>query len=332
MSEHYCILVFYFSLINYFRLQEVSKRTTAQRIYLSQLKQQAIQDKLKKSMPPKTNDNENYASSFCPPPKLLNQQQLQQQQKQSELSWPSSGSMVRVQLDADTVITGRVSADGRPADALRSTGYIGIETTDGDSIEVPYPNENVTVIDQEESLDVRTSSIIGNASSGSSSTINSVEDTSKSIKTNLNSFDVNGLRSQSDDVISMSAWPSDMNKSEWLDRGQTLIGKRLSRNTGKNNGFEDPDLIDGDDLLIDQADEYDNDNEVQWVDGHENLRVKKKRKNREDDNGDNDDYSDDDSEEDFHWQTPNDSAEIDIEVLLIIMIMAGAITFDINGK
>jgi hypothetical protein len=286
------------------------------------LKQQAIQDKLKKSMPPKTNDAENYASTFTPGPSQTKQQKLQEQQRR-ELTWPSSRSMVQVQLDDDTVIIGRVIADGVPADALRSIGLIGIETTDGHSIEVPYPNENITVIDEKGTSNIHDSSIIEKASSSSSSTINLLENDPENIKTNLKSFCVNVLGSQNE-VISMSQWPSDMNKSEWLNRSQTLIGKRLSKNTGRSNGYEDLDSIEGDDIgLVDEADDDDNDDEVQWVDGHENLRVKKKRKKRDDDN--DDDYSDDESDEDVHWQTPNDSADINIEVFILLFMVTTSI-------
>eukprot|EP00596_Hydrurales_sp_CCMP1899_P004972 CAMPEP_0119038400 /NCGR_PEP_ID=MMETSP1177-20130426/7320_1 /TAXON_ID=2985 /ORGANISM="Ochromonas sp, Strain CCMP1899" /LENGTH=1991 /DNA_ID=CAMNT_0007000961 /DNA_START=161 /DNA_END=6136 /DNA_ORIENTATION=+ len=297
--------------------QEVSKRTTAQRIYLSKIKQQAIQDKLKKSMPPIINNAENYASTFCPAPS----QSKQHNTHQKDQSWPNSRCMVRVQLDDDTVIIGRVIADGVPADALRSIGLIGIETTDGHSIEVPYPNESITVIDQKPTSNI-SDSIMGKANSSSNSTssstnnTNPLEDIPK--QTNLKPFDVNNLGSENE-VISMSQWPSDMNKCEWLNRSQTLIGKRLSKNTGKSIGFENTDSMEDGDGLVNYVDDngddvyLDNDDDVQWVEGHENLRVKKKRKNRED--NDDDDYSDDDSDEDVHWQTPNDSADINIEVL-----------------
>jgi hypothetical protein len=200
------------------------------------LKQQAIQDKLKKSMPSVTNNAENYASTFCPAPSQS------KQQHHRDLSWPNSRSMVRVQLDDETVIIGRVIADGVPADALRSIGLIGIETTDGHSIEVPYPNENITVIDQEPS-DIP-HSFMDKGSSSSSSTINLSEDIPEKIKTNLKSFGENVLGSQNE-VISMSQWPSNMNNSEWLNRSQTLIGKRLSKNTGRNIRFENSDSMEG---------------------------------------------------------------------------------------
>jgi hypothetical protein len=83
-------------------------------------------------MPPIINNAENYASTFCPAPS----QSKQHNTHQKDQSWPNSRCMVRVQLDDDTVIIGRVIADGVPADALRSIGLIGIETTDGHSIEV----------------------------------------------------------------------------------------------------------------------------------------------------------------------------------------------------
>jgi hypothetical protein len=60
-----------------------------------------------------------------------------------------------------------------------------------------------------------------NSTSSSTNSTNPLDDIPK--QTNLKPFDVNNLGSENE-VISMSQWPSDMNKCEWLNRSQTLIG------------------------------------------------------------------------------------------------------------
>ena len=86
-----------------------------------------------------------------------------------------------------------------------------------------------------------------------------------------------------------------------------MIGKRLSKGTAapgdlEEDGFHDVDMQD-----IDESYGNDDDDDVQWVGGHETLSQKKKRAGSEDD-------SDGSDEEEVRWQTPNDSADIDIEV------------------
>jgi hypothetical protein len=88
------------------------------------MKQQAIQEKLKKLLPIEeiSSKSDNYASSFCPAPSSSSLSS-QREQRQDQLSdWPVAGSFVRVQLDSSNAIEGVVTADGRIADALRSTG------------------------------------------------------------------------------------------------------------------------------------------------------------------------------------------------------------------
>ena len=311
---------------------------------MSRMKQQLIQEKIKKSAPeeiaPSAN---NYAASFCPPVAKSSSGKEQQSQtpaltpmptptkilpkklKVTAMSWPTAGSSVRVRLDATTEIHGVVTSDGMIADALRATGFIGVQTYDGELVEVPYPNKNVIVEHR--------NSVLDSPSSSSSTVINKsnlkgvkfdigndgdddvAEDRSQASRVDVGVEGSISRGSGGGDMISLSSWPTDQNSDEWKSRSRTLIGKRLSKNTERPMRHPADSDVDDDDPPEVLENEYDDDDDddVQWVGGHETLPNKKKRKNRagneEDNSGD-----DDSDEEEVHWQTPNDSADIDIEV------------------
>ena len=329
------------------------------------MKQQVILEKLKKSLPPEQSmDAENFAPSFClpskkPPNQNKVQQQLPQQSQggkvstQSESYWPKSGSSVRVRLDTATVITGVVTNDGSIADALRVTGFIGVQTSDGQLIEVPYPDKNVFVNKIQETTDLNNfthlSSSVSSSSSSSSSSLSSSLSSSvrKIANENLESesnFDMreNMIRIENEKsskitssrkdvdgdigMMSLSSWPTEENSSEWKERSRTLIGKRLSKCANRSSvekmcsdddGEISKSMKNYDDINCSNDDD-DDDDDVQWVGGHETLtNMKKLKKKKVDDNGNgNSDGSDSDEsdEEEVHWQTPSDSADIDIEV------------------
>jgi hypothetical protein len=157
-------------------------------------------------------------------------------------------------------------------------GVIGVETTDGQFIEVSYPNENVTVEARADDTDNYASSVIGSSSNLASNFASS----SASGSSNFNA--AGGDRSQHHDgIISMSSWPSDENSSEWENRSKNLIGKRLSRNIESLSDTSNGAFLDV---------EYDDDDDVQWTDGYENLSTKKKRGNRTGSGSDDGDDSD----------------------------------------
>ena len=153
-------------------------------------------------------DAENFAPSFClPPKKLLNQNQAQQQlvqQSQDDLhtknsnekhesNWPTAGSIVKVRLDTETVMTGIVTNDGAIADALRATGFIGVQTSDGQLIEVPYPDKNVFVKQMVRKVDV--DKLLSSSSASSASEVADVK-----LKVNFSSSiieNANGIESTS---------------------------------------------------------------------------------------------------------------------------------------
>lgn len=312
------------------------------------MKQQLILEKIKKSSPSEQSmDAENFAPSFClPPKKLSNQNQAQQQlvqQSQDDLhaknsnekhesNWPTAGSIVKVRLDTETVMTGIVTNDGAIADALRATGFIGVQTSDGQLIEVPYPDKNVFVKQMVRKVDV--DKLLSSSSASSSLTASEVADVK--LKVNFSSSiieNANGIESTSkmriygdEEAMSLSSWPTDVNSSHWNERGRTLIGKRLSKKTGPLSAgaldSDDDKCTDGGNKRKNYDDNSDNDHDnddddddddVQWVGGHETLTQKKKKKTHT--AGEESEESD---EEEIHWQTPADSAEIDIEVCRIV--------------
>ena len=279
------------------------------------MKQQLILEKIKKSLQPEQSmDSENFAPSFClPPKKMSNQNQAEQQlvqeledksqasinDEESESDWPTTGSIVRVRLDAETVMTGIVTNDGAISDTLRATGFIGVQTSDGQLIEVPYPDKNVFVKQMVKTIDANKSLTASSSSSSPLSSLTASELTNRIIEK------AKGIESASkrkvygeDEVVTLSSWPTDMNSSDWSERGRTLIGKRLSKNTGMSSiGALDSDdngeisrctdsgnktkyhRDDNGDNDHDNDDD-DDDDDVQWVGGHETLTQKKKKRSQ----------------------------------------------------
>ena len=286
----------------------MSKKTTAQRIFLSQMKQQAIKEKLQKSLPlAPVHANENVASTFnVPGGNLLQPIEIIDKADTTDLLWPVEGSLVRVRLDSDTEIRGIMTCDETTSMQLRSVGLIGVETDDGHFIEVPFPDENVSV---EHNLNYRSRSTSETYSTISRGT----RDAGNSSLVDFQKATIELLGC--DDAIPMSSWPSDHTNSVLNARNRVLIGKRLSQNIGSQLDIDDD--MDGDcATLKGAASRFEDDDDIQWVDGHENLSTKKnKRKIRGDDDGDNTD-TDDSDEEEVRWQTPSDSADIDIEVFM----------------
>ena len=270
----------------------MSKKTTAQRIFLSQMKQQAIKEKLQKSLPANQEVGpENYASTFRPPSKSSTV--LQCASKESEKCqtlWPVAGSSVIVRLDAETTIEGIVTESGPAAEELRLGGLIGVFTKDGHFIEVPYPDENVTVI---HNIDTVNSSSIEalNRSTGKSllpSRMNTDESDILDVE-NILSLRNASSRTSSDGILRVG---TSLGKNVLDDLESSLIANTKGAL-----------IVDGDD------------DDVEWVDGHEGLDAKrKKRARRTEQYGDDHGSSDESDEEEVHWQTPSDSADIDIEV------------------
>ena len=286
----------------------MSKKTTAQRIFLSQMKQQAIKEKLQKSLPlAPVHANENVASTFnVPVGNLLQPIEIIDLADTVDLLWPVEGSLVRVRLDCDTEIRGIMTCDETTSMQLRSVGLIGVETDDGHFIEVPFPDENVSV---EHNLNYRSRS-----TSETYSTISrGIRDTGNSSLVDFHKPSIELLGCN--DAIPMSSWPSDHTNTVLNARNRVLIGKRLSQNIGSQLDIDDD--MDGDSATLKGASgRFEDDGDVQWVDGHESLSTKKnKRKIRGNDDGDNTD-TDDSDEEEVRWQTPSDSADIDIEVFM----------------
>ena len=284
-------------------------------------------------------DSENFAPSFClPPKKISNQNQTEQQlvqeleddvqaeinDEEPESDWPTTGSIVRVRLDAETVMTGIVTNDGAIADALRATGFIGVQTSDGQLIEVPYPDKNVFVKQMAKTIDANKALAASSSSPSPLSSLTASELTTRIIEKAKRIESASRRKAYGEDeVVSLSSWPADMSSSDWSERGRTLIGKRLSKNTGMSSiGALDSDdngeisrrtesgNKNGDDNGDNGHDnDDDDDDDVQWVGGHETLTQKKKKKSHT--AGEDSEESD---EEEIHWQTPSDSADIDIEV------------------
>lgn len=251
------------------------------------MKQHAIKEKLQKSFPEKQSKHpENYASTFCPPDSEID---VAPRSEQSDILWPTAGSKVRVRLDADSEIRGVVMEDEVAAAQLRLSGLIGVQTEDGHFIEVPHPDENITVT---HNYDTPSSTLSANR---------------KNIGLDSNLTSINPSQG-SDAAVSMSSWQLEQHGTEWMKSSRIPVGKRLSSNSGKreeNDSFENTAMNEGNN---------DDDDDVEWVDGIEGLSAKAKKRKIRGTDGDEGDDSDDSDEEEVHWQTPNDSAEIDIEV------------------
>ena len=281
------------------------------------MKQQAIKERLQKSLPSApVHANENVASTFnVPGGNLLQPIEITDKTETIDLLWPVEGSLVRVRLDSETEIRGVVACDETTSAQLRSVGLIGVETDDGHFIEVPFPDENVTVTHNLNYRCRATSETYSGVSNGTSDAgKNSLVDFQRP------SIELLGC----DDAIPMSSWPSDHANSALNAKTRVLIGKRLSQSIGSQLDIDDD--VDGDYGGLKRAvNSLEDDDDVQWVDGHESLSTKKnKRKNRGADDGENTD-TDDSDEEEVRWQTPSDSAEIDIEVLMDYSILSGRI-------
>jgi hypothetical protein len=250
------------------------------------MKQQAIKEKLQRSIPEKQSKHpENYASTFCPPSSEID---AAPRSEQSDILWPTAGSKVRVRLDSDCEIRGFVMGDEVAAAELRLSGLIGVQTEDGHFIEVPHPDENIIVTHNY----------------GTPSSSFSVSRNSTGLDVSLKSTSAS---QGSETAITMSSWHLEQHGSEWMKR--TPIGKRLSSNSeirGENISSETNAFSEGN---------CDDNDDVEWVDGIEGLSAKAKKRKIRGADGDDVDDSDDSDEEEVHWQTPNDSAEIDIEVM-----------------
>jgi hypothetical protein len=251
------------------------------------MKQQAIKEKLQRSFPEKQSKHpENYASTFCPPSSEID---AGRRSEQSDILWPTPGSKVRVRLDADSEIWGVVMGDEAAAAELRLSGLIGVQTEDGHFIEVPHPDENIIVT---HNYDTPASFF-------------SVSRKSTGLDVNLTSTSAS---QGSETTITMSSWHLEQHGSDWMNSGRTPIGKRLSSNSEMRAGNTSSETY----AFTENCDDND---DVEWVDGIEGLSAKAKKRKIRGANGDEDDDSDDSDEEEVHWQTPNDSAEIDIEVM-----------------
>lgn len=257
------------------------------------MKQQAIKEKLQRSFPEKRPKHpENYASTFCPPSSEI---VVAPRSEQSDIPWPTAGSKVRVRLDADSEIRGVVIGDEVAAAELRSSGLIGVQTEDGHFIEVPHPDENITVT---HNYDTPTSSF---------SATRKVEGPDSDLAST-------SAREGNENAISMSSWQLEQHGNEWMKSSRIPIGKRLSCNSEKreeNDSSAIASFTEGN---------FDDNDDVEWVDGIEGLSAKAKKRKIRGADGDEGDDSDDSDEEEVHWQTPNDSAEIDIEVLLCYLL------------
>lgn len=242
------------------------------------MKQQAIKEKLQKSLPANQNIGpENYAATFRPP---TNSSSLPEfVSKASEICqtvWPITGSSVIIRLDAETTIEGVVTESGPAAEELRLGGQIGVFTKDGHFIEVPYPDENVTVIHN-----------IDTANSSSNEVLR--RNTGRPLLNNRMSIDENDVL----DVENILRVGTSLGKNVFEDYESSL--------TANTKG-----------ALIVAGNE---DDDVEWVEGHESLNAKrKKRTRRTEQYGDDLGSSEESDEEEVHWQTPSDSADIDIEV------------------
>lgn len=267
----------------------MSKKTTAQRIFLSQMKQQAIKEKLQKSLPANQNVGpENYAATFRPP---TNSSSLPEfVSKASEICqtvWPVTGSSVIIRLDAETTIEGVVTESGPAAEELRLGGLISVFTKDGHFIEVPYPDENVTVIHN-----------IDTANSSSNEVLR--HNTGRLLLNNRMSIDENDVLDV-ENILSLRTV-----SSENILRVGTSLGKNVPED------YESSLTANTKGALIVAGNE---DDDVEWVEGHESLNAKrKKRTRRTEQYGDDLGSSEESDEEEVHWQTPSDSADIDIEV------------------
>ena len=256
--------------------QEVSKRTTAQRIFLSQLKQQEIKNRLK-SAGVDTETTGQFASTFRPPPIDDNSGSSSSSSSSGKSNsasssrkghentdemggrWPRGGSTVLVHLDENSDITGKVTTDGKLAESLRLVGHVGIITAEGESFEVPYPSDAVTLLDDDVAIN-------NGSSSSSSSSSSSRGSASSHIATGISSSDL------------FPEYDGDARK-----------GKAAAATAG-NDGDDD-------------------DDDVMWVDGYENLRSKKADPEEEEDDDDQG------SEGGGQWILPDDSSDIDVEVL-----------------
>ena len=272
---------------------------TAQRIFLSQMKQEAIKEKLLRSYPEKqSKTSENYVSTFCPPSSELPvQRNIAERSEQLDILWPTAGSKVRVRLDSESEIRGVVISDDAAAAELRLSGLIGVQTEEGHFIEVPHPDENITVT---HNYDI--------PSSSSSAKKTSILPDGDGISTNASQG--------TETAISMSSWQLGQHGSEWMKSSRIPVGKRLNRSSemsDENLGSDIPGFTVGN---------CDDDDDVEWVEGIEGLSAKAKKRKSRGNNGTESDESDDSDEEEVHWQTPNDSAEIDIEVYNALLLDA----------
>lgn len=281
----------------------MSKKTTAQRIFLSQMKQQAIKEKLLKSLPANQNISpENFAAAFNLPTKALPPLEcVSNEHNKCQTLWPVAGSSVIIRLDAETEIEGIVSGCGSAAEELRLSGLIGVLTQDGHFIEVPYPDENVTVI---HNIDIVNSS--------------SLEGLEHNI--GMMPLSTNHINNDDSDILDVENILSSRSansrlSSDGILRIGTSIGKNLSKNSLISDGNSSSFTAGSKGaLIVDGDEEYDDD--VVWVDGHESLNAKHKKRRRTGQPYDDADLgsSDESDEEEVHWQTPSDSADIDIEV------------------